>query len=261
MESSPGSELSAGARLRRCRRRFSAVLSGPVAAGPSGGGTDPSAGGIEVKRRDFLKSACTAPAVCSETALASGEGGALPRVAGEFGVVVCGGGPAGVCAAIASARRGAKTALIEKNGCLGGTWTSGLLCWMLDGKNKTGIAKEIRSGLIERGGGFPGRGGNDALAFDAEVMKALLEELCGDAGVHVRLHTFVVDAKTDADGAKAAVTESKSGRELWGARQFVDCTGDGDFAARAGCGFDLGREGRRVYPAHESPRGGDGRAV
>ena len=64
--------------------------------------------------------------------------------AGYYDVIVCGGGPAGVCAAIASARQGAKTLLIERNGELGGFWTSGLLSWIADVTDKTGVVKELR---------------------------------------------------------------------------------------------------------------------
>jgi hypothetical protein len=79
------------------------------------------------------------------------------------------------------------------------------------------------------------------VAYDVEAMKLLLEELCLNAGVKVRLHTRIVGAARDANNRLAiALTESKSGREAWHAAVFVDATGDGDLAARAGCGFDMG---------------------
>ena len=64
-------------------------------------------------------------------------------IKGEYDVVVCGAGPAGVTAAIEAGRSGAKTLLIESQGCLGGVWTSGLLCWILDGQEKVGLIREI----------------------------------------------------------------------------------------------------------------------
>lgn len=157
-------------------------------------------------------------------------------------VLVAGAGPGGVAAAIASARAGAKTRLIEVHGCLGGIWTAGLLSWIIDAANKPGIMSEITNEL-ERRGARATRGGSN-YAYDVETMKLLLEEMCLDAGVKVQLHTRVVaTGKVGAKRLAAAITESKSGRQAWGAKVFVDATGDGDLAARAGCGFDVGREG------------------
>jgi hypothetical protein len=157
-------------------------------------------------------------------------------------VVVCGAGPAGVSAAIAAARAGARTRLLEVGGCLGGIWTAGLLCWILDSDDKPGLIREIRGELERRGAGTPGRGGNQAFAYDAEAMKRLLEEMCLEAGIGTQLHTRVVAAASDgANHVRYAITESKSGRQAWAGKVFVDCTGDGDLAAYCGCGYDLGR--------------------
>lgn len=202
-------------------------------------------------RRDFIKSAgLGAIATCSgSVALASDaaqEGYVTePKrhvpVKAEYDVIVCGAGPAGVTAAIEAGRAGARTLLIESQGSLGGVWTSGLLCWILDGQDKVGIIREIYSQLENRKAGFPNRGGNKAFAYDPEAMKLLLEELCAGAGVDLRLHTNVRSARVEKGRVTHAVTESKSGREAWSAKIFIDCTGDGDFAALAGCGFDYGR--------------------
>jgi hypothetical protein len=73
-------------------------------------------------------------------------------------------------------------------------------------------------------------------------MKLVLESACQEAKIQVRLHTRVAAAaRDDRNRLAVAITESKSGREAWAARVFIDCTGDGDLAAQAGCGFDLGR--------------------
>jgi len=155
-------------------------------------------------------------------------------------VLVCGAGPAGVAAAIAAARAGAKTRLIDVNGCLGGVWTAGLLSWILDAGNKSGIMREMLDEL-DRRGGLSRHGG---LGYDVERMKLMLEATCTEAGVKIQLHTRVVAAaKNDANRLTLAVTESKSGRQAWSADAFVDASGDGDLAAFAGCGFDYGREG------------------
>jgi hypothetical protein len=156
-------------------------------------------------------------------------------------VVVCGAGPAGVAAAIAAARAGAKTCLLETNGCLGGVWTAGLLSWILDSANKGGLMREIIAALDARKAAA--HYGHSA-GYDVEEMKSLLEDMCLAAKVQVRLHTRVVGAVRDRSGRLGlAITESKSGREAFAGRVFVDATGDGDLAAQAGCGFDYGRPG------------------
>jgi hypothetical protein len=155
-------------------------------------------------------------------------------------VVVCGAGPAGVAAALAAARTGANTTLIEAGGCLGGIWTAGLLCWILDTKDKPGILQEILAKLSELGAGYANRPGY-SFGYDVEAIKLLLEQMCLQAGVRIQLHTRVVAAASDNNRLTYAITESKSGRQAWPARIFVDATGDGDLAARAGCSFELGR--------------------
>ncbi len=163
-------------------------------------------------------------------------------------VVVCGGGPAGVAAAIAAARAGASVRLIEVHGQLGGIWTTGMLSWVLDADNKGGVMREIIGRLDERAR-FLGNvrwGGKGGVPYDVEQMKLVLEEVCRGAGVKVRLHTRVVAAARDGARLTHCVCESKSGREAFAAKAFIDCTGDGDLAARAGCGFDLGRPAEGV---------------
>lgn len=158
----------------------------------------------------------------------------------EMDVVVCGGGPAGVAAAIAAARTGANTRLIEMHGCLGGIWTAGLLGWILDSAGKKGLLAEILARLEKRGARQPPR--FTGVAVDVEQMKLLLEEMCLEAGVRVRLHTRVAAAwQNGGRTLGVVVTESKSGREAWAAKVFIDATGDGDVAALAGCGFEFGR--------------------
>jgi hypothetical protein len=162
-------------------------------------------------------------------------------LAGTADVVVCGAGPAGVAAALGAARQGAKTLLLETHGCLGGIWTAGALTWILDHTNKTGIMQEIWQGLERRGARGLTRKGGGTNAADTEAMKLLLEELCASAGVQIQLHTRVcAAAKTSDQRLTHVITESKSGREAFAGKVFIDCTGDGDLAAQAGCGWDMG---------------------
>ncbi|HEX7009418.1 MAG TPA: FAD-dependent oxidoreductase [Phycisphaeraceae bacterium] len=169
-------------------------------------------------------------------------------LAERVGVVVCGGGPAGIAAAIAAAQTqrhlGAEpdVRLIETQGQLGGIWTSGLLSWILDARNKSGLMRQIMHRIeayrIDLGGKPCRRGGQ---LYDVEHMKLLLEEMCEEAGVRVRLHTRVVAAYQQGGRLTHIVTESKSGREAFAANCFIDCTGDGDLAALAGCEYEIGR--------------------
>jgi hypothetical protein len=159
----------------------------------------------------------------------------------ETDVVVCGGGPAGVVAAIVAARQGARTRLIELHGCLGGVWTTGSLSWIIDSANKPGLMAEITSRLDARDARRTRVEGGKNYAYDVEEMKLLLDEMCVEAGVDVRLLTRVVGAARNSDNRLSVViTESKSGREAWAAKVFIDATGDGDLGAIAGCGFEVG---------------------
>ncbi|MEZ6039897.1 MAG: FAD-dependent oxidoreductase [Planctomycetaceae bacterium] len=163
---------------------------------------------------------------------------AIP-VAGRSDVLVCGGGPAGIAAALAAARSGASVQLIEVAGCLGGVWTAGLLTKILDAENKSGIMAELLQAFADRGSSVAIQ--THGTVYDPEIAKLVLEELCVAAGVKIRLHTRLVGTVTDDRNRVVAVlTESKSGREAWRADRFVDCSGDGDLAAHAGCRFDVG---------------------
>jgi len=160
-------------------------------------------------------------------------------VAGRTHVIVCGGGPAGIAAALAAARAGAEVQLIELAGCLGGVWTAGLLTKILDTGGKGGILAELLKRFALRGSSVAKD--TSGTVYDPEVAKLVLEELLVEAGVKVRLHTRVVGAVTNEQKRLTAIlTESKSGRQAWVADRFVDCTGDGDLAAQAGCRFDVG---------------------
>ncbi len=162
-------------------------------------------------------------------------------VVDETDVVVCGGGPAGVAAAIACARQGIRTRLIELHGCLGGVWTTGALSWIIDSANKPGLMAEITARLDQRDARRLRQEGGKNYAYDVEEMKLLLDEMCLEAGVEVRTHTRVVAAARDTGNRLSVViTESKAGREAWHAKVFIDATGDGDLGALAGCGFDMG---------------------
>ena len=164
-------------------------------------------------------------------------------------VIVVGGGPAGVCAAIAAARTGAKTVLLERGGCLGGIWTSGFLGWIIDYANKSGLLKEIIAKLYKRDSVPPCPRRSDVLPFEPEAMKFLLEELCLEAGVIIRYYSLFTDVlMTSARQIHGVVTDSKSNSELWCGKVFIDATGDGDLGARAGCDFQMGNGNGEMQP-------------
>lgn len=173
----------------------------------------------ELKEKDFVvEPERTIPVVC------------------RADVIVCGGGPAGVCAAVAAARQGAKTVLLERGGALGGIMTSGLMSNIIDSEGRHGLIREIIDDLIRMGAK------GDRLVFDVEITKYYLEQLCRKAGVEIRLHTGVTAGICDSEAQlRTVITESKSGREAWQAKVFIDATGDGDLAARSGCRWESGR--------------------
>ncbi len=153
-------------------------------------------------------------------------------------VCVCGAGPAGVSAAISAGRQGASVRLLDVNGCAGGIWTAGLLTWFQGHKHKKGLIEEIRLELKKRGTGWDEK--KSGFAAEVDEMKILLEELALASGVKFLYHTRVVDGVVENGRLTHAIIENKSGRQAIAADVFIDATGDGDLAARSGCGFDIG---------------------
>ncbi len=208
-----------------------------------------------MKRRTLIKAMALSGMIPFSSSIAQGNSQKNPNSLDEpsrktpivkrFDVIVCGGGPAGIAAAISSARSGAKTAIIEMYGCLGGVWTTGLLSNIIDYKDKPGIMKELVHRLEKSDAQY------SAKVYDAELMKWTLDQMCMEAGIEVRLHTKVVAAyKGAGNKLEHVVTEGFSGREAWNAKIFIDTTGNGDLAAHAGCGFDLGHpDTGKVQPA------------
>ena len=173
---------------------------------------------------------------------------------GESDIIVAGGGPAGIAAAVTAARLGKSVRLFEAHGALGGIWTVGLLSCIID-FDHSDISREIISRLDALGARSPRRAKllDRNFIYDPECMKVVLEDMATEAGVKFTYHSPVVAAYRNASGRgiSAVVTESKSGRRAWRAPLFIDCTGDGDLAALAGCGFDTGgvRPGDPDQPA------------
>lgn len=183
-------------------------------------------------------------------------------------VVVCGGGPAGVCAALAAARQGARVCLLEQHGFAGGAATAagvnGIGGWQydLDGSPLVrGLPLEIMARVAALGGADavwvrrlaqPRPGGPDYrdgglgcywIQTHPECLKLALDELLVEAGVEFYYHAAAVRPLLAGNRVLGVCMESKSGREAVLADVVVDATGDGDIAARAGAESALGRPG------------------
>lgn len=159
-------------------------------------------------------------------------------VLGRYDVIVAGGGPAGVGAALAAARHGAKTLIVERFGCLGGMWTAGLVNPLFDYENKGGIVQEIVDRINALN--MNSHSGN-MYTFDMETMKLLLDRFVVEAGIDVLFHTFIAKPIMEGNTVAGLMVENKSGRGAYLAKRVVDCTGDGDVAAAAGAPYSIGR--------------------
>jgi hypothetical protein len=172
----------------------------------------------------------------------------------ESDVVVAGGGPSGLIAALAAARAGAKTLLVEQYGFLGGMATAASVGpfspFHYDDQQITmGIPQELVERLMAAGGStghlkcVPEYGSGSYMAyFDREVYKSVAFDMMKESGVRLLLHTFVADAVVDNDRVKGLLVANKSGLSHVLGKVIVDATGDGDVAARAGAEFKWGRE-------------------
>ena len=167
----------------------------------------------------------------------------------DVDVAVIGGGPAGMHAALASARLGASTVLVERYGFMGGNATNALVGPLLgvyhwgDGRLLLGGTPLEMLRRMEKLGGALLHEAGFHVPFDPEVMKFVADEMIAQAGVRLHLHSFAARPLMRDRRIEALFTESKSGRQAIRAKVFVDCTGDGDLAVQAGAPFEMGRSG------------------
>ncbi len=191
-------------------------------------------------------------------------------------VLVVGGGPAGCAAALAAARTGADTVLLERYNHLGGLSTGGLVIWidrMTDWEGRLvirGFAEEVLDRLppeavagpepSEWGSKDPAKatywGARTAAShgtvnwsptIDPERLKLLSQEMLIEAGVRLVFHSWAALPVVEEGTVKGAIFESKAGRQALMAKVVVDCTGDGDMFARAGAEFEADIEEGDVH--------------
>lgn len=173
-------------------------------------------------------------------------------VVGEYDVVVCGGGPAGFIAAVAAAREGARTAIIEQYGFLGGMATSGyvtpLSVFTYSGELVIGgIPWEFVNRLEEMGGGYIEKPlGN--IAFDPEIYKLCMQRMALEAGITLYMHSYLSGCVAKEGKIEQVIIENKNGTEAVSSKMFIDATGDGDLAYMAGVPMQPREEGVPLQP-------------
>ena len=173
--------------------------------------------------------------------------------------VVAGGGVAGCTAAIAAARLGFDTLLVERFGFLGGMFTGGNMT-VLEAQPTAGIGKEIVDALMTTG--HARRCPDDPpnypifhthseyctmnVAYDAEMAKILLHRMVRESGVRLLLHSFITGAMVDKDAVRGIVVANKSGQQVVEGQVIIDATADGDVAASAGAPFRKGQTAKGI---------------
>ena len=160
-------------------------------------------------------------------------------VAADVDVLVCGGGPAGFAAAVAAARQGADTLIVEQPGCLGGMATSGLVGGFERTVGREGIFTEVMTRLAQMGAAHRTPLGVDN--FEAEQVKYVMMLMAEEAGAKSLLFTFVEDAIVEGNKVRGVIVANKSGRQAVRAKVVIDATGDADVAFRAGVDCEKGR--------------------
>lgn len=170
------------------------------------------------------------------------------KIAGRYDVTIAGGGTSGIVAALATARTGAKTCIVEQYGFLGGTMTASEVHQIMtfhasDSKQIVkGIPKELIDKLKNLGGSLGHVGEQQGYLqtctpFDPEMVKYLAVAMTEEERIDVLLHSYIVDALTEGNRTRGIIIENKSGRQAVMSDVVVDCTGDADVAVMTGAPY------------------------
>lgn len=171
----------------------------------------------------------------------------------NYDVIVAGGGSAGVAAAVGASRAGARTLLVERGPCLGGAATMRNVltyCGLYTREEPPrqvvfGVAEEVLAALRAQDAVTqPQRFTSVAVVFDPESLKRVLDELCANAGVEVRLHSLIVGARRDGGRITSILVADHRGIHEVAGTAFVDATGEADLAAFGGAAVRFGNDGR-----------------
>lgn len=172
----------------------------------------------------------------------------VPVVA-ECDVLVCGGGAAGVAAAVSAARHGAEVVLLERWPRVGGMMTCALVTiWHRSDREKiviNGLVEESTRRAVAHGWGTEygsPQGRHETHNFDPEGMTLVWHRMLDDAGVGTLCYTVAGEPIVEDGRIRGVLVDSKRGRRAITAQIVIDCTGDGDMAAKSGVPFEVGRD-------------------
>lgn len=164
-----------------------------------------------------------------------------------YDLIVCGGGLAGTAAAISAAQEGLKVLIIEKSGFLGGAagncYVNPFMPYTIK-KNgeKILISRGIFAEIISRLSKMDGIAKEGDMVFNDEYLKIILDKMTSENNVDVLFHTTLISARAEESHVKEITVVNKSGITKYGAKYFIDATGDGELSAMSGAKYHVGRK-------------------